>query len=204
MKARFVLPAAAAVLGLGLLAVIPTARAQTTRSANVETYEVDGVHSSVIFRIKHLGVSYVYGRINSPGGQFSFDPDAPGDSRFEIDVEARNVDTNNSSRDNHIRSADFFNAKQFPEISFKSTKVRKRSGDTYEVTGNMTLHGETKPIVVDLDFVGCADDPWGGYRCGFDGTFTIKRSDFGMDFMKGPLGDEVTLMVGLEGKKKKE
>ena len=164
-------------------------------------YSVDPVHSTVIFRIKHFGVSYFYGRFNSPTGHFTFDPEKPAESSFEITVKTANVDTHSPRRDGHLKSGDFFNAKQFPEITFKSTSVKKGRGDTLHVTGDLGLHGQTRQITIDLHHVGSRDTRK-GQLCGFETTFTIKRSDFGMTFMLEGVGDEVTLMIGLEGGKK--
>ena len=91
-----------------------------------------------------------------------------------------------------------FNAEKYPEITFKSTRIRKSGANGYKATGDLTLHGQTRPITLTIDVVGAGSDPWGGYRRGFETTFTIKRSDFGMNFMSGGLGDEVTLIAGLE------
>ena len=189
--------------GLSVVAARSAVDAEAPAAAVQEThtYSVDPVHSTVIFRIKHLGVSYFYGRFNSPSGTFSFDPENPAGSSFDITVKTDQVDTHSPKRDGHLKSADFFNAKQFPEITFKSTSVKEVRGDTLKVTGDLGLHGQTREITIDLHHVGSSDTRR-GQLCGFESTFTIKRSDFGMKFMLGGVGDEVTLMVSLEGGKK--
>ncbi len=201
MKLPATLVPAAVLLSFASFLAYSGALAQTrpAPSPKIDTYAVDGVHSSLIFRIQHLGVSYFYGRINGPGGKFTFNPDDPSACSFEITAKAENVDSGNAKRDDHLKSGDFFNAKQFPDITFKSKAVRKRGEGTYEVSGDLSLHGVTRAITANLDHVGCGTDQRGTMRCGFDTTFTIKRSEFGMDFMQGPLGDEVRLMVGIEG-----
>ncbi len=204
MKLRTVVLATGLLSVLGSLAALSTARAQT-RSAGggeIEHYEIDPVHSTVIFRINHLGVSHFYGRINGPFGEFAFSPDDPADSVFKIRIRAKNVDTNNPNRDGHIKSADFLNARQFPEITFTSKHVAKAGDNTYQVTGDLALHGVTKSIDVQLEHVGTKKLPRFGHRCGFATTFTIKRSDFGVTYMPELLGDDVTLMIGIEGQKK--
>lgn len=200
MKPTTLVPAAV-LLSLASFLAYSAALAQTrpSASAKIDTYAVDSVHSSIIFRIQHMGVSYFYGRINGPAGKFAFSPDDPAACSFEITAKAENVDSGNAKRDDHLKSGDFFNAKQFPDITFKSKSVRKRGEGAYQVTGDLSLHGVTRAITVDLDHVGCATDSRGTARCGFDTAFAIKRSEFGMDFMQGPLGDEVRLMVGIEG-----
>jgi polyisoprenoid-binding protein YceI len=186
---RIAILATAAVL-IGGLAAVATA---------AETYNVDPVHSAVIFRIKHGNVSYSYGRFNGPQGTFVFDDHEPANCSFDIKVRTKDVDTNNVERDKHLRSDVFFDVKQFPYITFKSTQVAKAGEDTYNVAGDMTFHGVTKPITVEVQRTGAGPDPWGAYRSGFETVFTIKRSDFGMDAMLDSLGDEVRLIVSIEG-----
>lgn len=178
-----------------------SARAQTTRPAAdavTETYKVDPVHTAIIFRIKHFGVSYFYGRFNDTSGTVAFNPADPEACSFELKTPVTGIDTANDKRNQDLLSAGMFNAAEYPEIAFKSTKVRNMSGDRYAATGDLTLHGETRQMTIKIDLVGMGPDPWGGYRAGFETTFTIKRSDFGMDFMPGGLGDEVTIMAGVE------
>ena len=193
-----------AIGALGYAASMTAAPGQTTApapSAAGESFKVDPVHSAIIFGIKHLGASYFYGRINGPEGTFHFNPDDVSACSFDIKAKAQNIDTDNGMRDSDLKSENFFSAKQFPEISFKSTTVKKQGKDTYQVAGNLALHGVTKPITIDLEHVGTKDHPKFGHRCGFRTTFTIKRSDFGMTFMlPDDLGDEVMLIIGFEGK----
>lgn len=171
-------------------------------AAAPNTYEVDPHHSAAIFRIKHLGIAYVYGRFNDLSGTFKIDDETPANSTANISVKTKNVDTFNSERDNHLRSPDFFNAKKFPVISFKSKSFTKISKDKYQVAGDLALHGVTRPLTIEVERTGAGNDPWGGYRIGFETTFTIKRSDFGMDFMMGGVGDEVRIIVSIEGTRK--
>ena len=179
---------------VAFLALLPAA---TLLAA--DTYKIDPVHSMVIFQINHLGVSNIFGRFNAPAGTFTTDDD-PANISFNATVETANVDTNNTQRDTHLKSDSFFDAKQFPEITFKSTAVKKTGDKTYDVTGDLTLHGVTKSITVPLNLIGTAKTQMGD-RAGFGGTFSIKRTDYGMTFMVGPVGDDVTLWVNLEGVK---
>ena len=164
-----------------------------------ETYKLDPAHTSVVFRVKHLGVANVYGRFNGPSGSFIFDESSPANSSIEIQVNAQNVDTAVEKRDNHLRSPDFFNAAEHPVIHFKSTSVKKADKDNYEVSGDLTLLGKTKPITVRARKTGEGKDPWGNYRLGFETRFSIKRSEFGMNFMMGGVSDNVRLIVSVEG-----
>ena len=161
------------------------------------TFAVDAVHSTVIFRIKHLGLSFVYGRFNEIEGTFQFGDDDK--SRVDITVKAASVDTNSEERDKHLRNEDFFDVEKYPDIKFKSDSIKKTAADKYEAVGKLTLHGVTKPLTVTITRVGSGPDPWGNFRSGFETTFTIKRSDFGMGKMLGAVGDEVRLTVSVEG-----
>ncbi len=163
-----------------------------------ETYKVDPVHSMTVFRIKHL-VSYSYGRFNDLSGTFNIDTETPAKSSVELEVKIESVDTFNEKRDQHLKSPDFFNAKQFPVITFKSKAVKKINEDTYEVTGDLSLHGVTRPLTLKVQQTGAGKDPWGGYRIGFETTFTLKRSEFGITFMPDVVGDEVRMTVSIEG-----
>jgi len=167
-----------------------------------DTLKVDPVHSFVTFRVQHLGVSHVWGRFNNPGGTIVIDDADPSKSTFAIEVKTASVDTGNEKRDGHLKSADFFNARQFPTISFKSTSVKSSGDNKFEVTGDLTLHGVTRPLTVTIERVGAGDKGGQfGYRAGFDASFAIKRSDFGMTNMVGPVGDDVNLWVSLEATK---
>lgn len=168
-----------------------------------ETYKIDPVHSTAIFRIAHLTSSFVYGRFDDVGGTFTVDEQKPEDVKFDVSIKADSVDTNSAARDKHLKSADFFSVKEFPTLSFKSTAVKSAGGKKYDVTGDLTIHGVTKSVTVTIDFVGTADGTQMkmGFRAGYEAHLSIKRSDFGMDKMVPMIGDEVQLTVSLEGVK---
>lgn len=159
--------------------------------------KIDSAHSFVVFKIQHLGVSTAWGRFNSPEGSITWDDQDPAKSKITVTLQTGKVDTGNQKRDDHLRSPDFFSAKQFPTITFKSTSISKSADNQYQVTGDLTLHGVTKPLTVTLTKVGEADTQM-GHRAGFEANFTIKRTEFGMNFMVGAIGDDVTLFVSLE------
>jgi polyisoprenoid-binding protein YceI len=166
-----------------------------------DDYTLDGMHSSVSFKIEHLGLSWVHGRFDNFSGNFTIDPDDPSKSSFSMTIKPESVDTNNKKRDDHLRSPDFFNVKQYPTLTFKSTAVKAIDGG-YEVTGDLTLHGETKPVTLSLKGGKKAEFPKGFQRTGYSTDLTLKRSEFGMDKMVGPLGDEVLIAISFEGVKK--
>lgn len=166
---------------------------------SAEEYKVDTVHSMVVFRVKHMNISYTYGRFNDITGLVKWDDAKPAESSLKFDVKVASVDTNDEKRDTHLRNADFFDAEKHPTISFVSKSIKKTDNDKYEVAGELTLHGVTKPLTVTLEKTGMGADPWGGHRIGFETIFTIKRSEFGMDKMMNGVGDDVRLMVSIEG-----
>lgn len=183
--------AAAAAGGMSLVAVAEPTAAKSS-------FKVDPVHSAVMFKILHMGASHVWGRFNSFSGNLSLDEANPSASSLDFEIKADTVDTNNEKRDQHLKGPDFFNAKQFPVISYKAKEVKK-SGDGYEASGDLTLHGVTKPLALKFAKVGSGKGPQGPVT-GFEGTFTVKRSDFGLGatFKPPMLGDEVMLTVSAE------
>jgi polyisoprenoid-binding protein YceI len=169
--------------------------------ARADDYALDDMHTSVTFKAGHLGLSWTYGRFNEVSGAFTLDPSAAGKSAFALTIKTDSVDTNNKKRDDHLRSPDFFNTKQFPVINFKSTAVKPVEGG-YEVTGDLTLHGVTKPVTFSLKGGREAEFPKGVRRTGFSTELSLKRSDFGMDKLAGAVSDEIYIAVSFEGTKK--
>ncbi len=169
-------------------------------AAASDTYKVDPVHSSVMFSIKHAGVTDFHGSFNEITGTVVFDAADPSKSSVELTVPVESVDSRHPKRDAHLKSPDFFNAPKFPAITFKSTKV-EGSGDVFKVTGDFTLLGVTKSITVDFKRGPEGKGMQGEIRGGGETRFTIKRSDYGMTFMPDALGDEVALVVSVEGVK---
>lgn len=163
-----------------------------------QSYKIDPAHCAVNFRISHLGISYVTGRFNAVQGEFSIDAADPTKSSFSVTIQTESIDTANKQRDDHLRSPDFLNARQFPIIRFQSTKVSK-TDKGYEVTGDFTLHGQTKSITFELEDGGTAEFPPGVHRIGFTTSLKIKRSDFGIDGMLQAIGDEVFIFISFEG-----
>lgn len=167
-----------------------------------DTWSVDPAHSTAIFRIKHFGASWQYGRFNDLAGTLVLDDADPTRSTLELTIKTGSVDTNNTKRDDHLKGPDFFDAAQYPTMTFKSKKIAVKSANVWAVTGDMTMHGVTREVTVDLERSGTGKDPWGGTRTGAETTFTIKRSDFGVSFMPDGLGDEVRIIVSVEAVKK--
>jgi polyisoprenoid-binding protein YceI len=183
------------LLGLGLFCSFALAALTTAASARAESYTVDSVHSSVLFRIKHMNTSNAWGRFNDIQGTADLDGAKPA---LNVTLKVDSIDTANQKRDEHLEGPDFFSAKQFPTIEFKSTKVTKVDDTHYDVEGTLTLHGVNKPISVKLEKTGSGRTPMTGPIVGYATEFKIKRSDYGMKLMIGPLGDDVLLIVALE------
>lgn len=181
---------------LGLTALVALVFASTPIHA--ANYSIDGNHSSAIFKIKHLDVAYFYGAFKGVSGTLAYDGANPGAASIDLTLDAESVDSRNDNRDTHIKSPDFLNAKQFPTITFKSKSV-EASGDDLKVTGTLTLHGVSKEIHVTATKTGSGTHPRSQKQMiGFHSEFTVKRSDFDMNFMVGPLSDEVTFILSLE------
>jgi polyisoprenoid-binding protein YceI len=167
-----------------------------------DDYVIDAVHSGVSFQISHVSLSYIQGRFNDFSGKFTIDTSDPSKSSFALTIKAESVDTNNSKRDEHLRAPDFFNVKQFPAITFASTAVKAIDGG-YEVTGDLTMHGETRPVTFSLKGGKTAEFPPKVVRTGFTTSqIVLKRTDFGVGKPMPILGDEVYIAISFEGTKK--
>jgi len=162
-----------------------------------DTYKIDAGHSAVLFKAHHFGAGYTWGRFNDFEGTWSVDGKTL--SAIEVTVKAESVDTNIDKRDKHLRSPDYLDAEVHPTVTFKSTKV-SCAGNACDVTGELTLHGVTKSVSTKLTHTGEGKDPWGGYRQGWEGSFTINTPDYGIQ--QDGVGPELTLTIAFEGKKK--
>lgn len=167
-------------------------------------YAIDkqGQHAFVNFKISHLGYSWLYGTFKDFDGSFSFDEKNPEASKVNVTLKTESVDTNHAERDKHIRSADFLNVSKNPTATFASTAVKSTGKDAADITGNLTLNGVTKPVVIAAKFIGQGNDPWGGYRAGFEGSTTLKLKDFNIEKDLGPASQEVELIISVEGVRK--
>jgi polyisoprenoid-binding protein YceI len=145
------------------------------------TYAIEKAHSEVFFQVRHL-VTKVRGRFSDFEGTISLDEDNPAASSVNFTIKAGSIDTNVTDRDNHLRSGDFFAADEHPNLTFKSTKVAKKGGDSYDVTGDLTIRGTTKSVTLPVTFLGKAKDPWGQNKVGFETETTINRKDYGLNW----------------------
>jgi polyisoprenoid-binding protein YceI len=144
------------------------------------TYNIDTAHSGIHFTVRHMVVSKVRGAFLRWQGTVGFDEQNPSASKVSVRIEAASVDTREPKRDAHLRSPDFFDTEKYPELSFESTKVEKLEDGEYRVTGDLTLHGITKPVVLSASFLGAGKDPWGNRRLGFEAHASLNRKEFGL------------------------
>ena len=169
----------------------------------MSTWNIDTSHSSVHFTIRHMVISKVRGGFTRFGGTLEFDPDRPEDAKVAVKIETASIDTHEPQRDAHLRSPDFFDAEKFPALTFESTKV-ERAGDGLRLTGDLTMHGVTRSIALDAEFLGAGKDPWGNQRAGFTARGKLNRKDFGLHWNQvleagGVLvGEQVELAIDVE------
>lgn len=192
---------AAAVEAKASTALAATAGTAASADAPAGTFQLDASHTSVVFKIQRIGGAPFYGRFDKSAGSITLDADVA-KSSLEVNIPTDSINSNSSGRDRHLKSNDFFSAAEFPNLSFKSKSFKKLSDTTYEVAGELSLRGKTLPLTVKLTQTGTGPARGGGTQVGFESTFTIKRSDFGMTYLSQGLGDEVTVMLGLEGVQK--
>jgi len=170
--------------------------------AQVSTYKVDPSHTALVFRVNHMGFSMVYGMFSGVDGKFVIDEKSPDKSTFELTAKVENLTTLDKKRDDHLKGPDFFNMKQYPTITMKSKKVKK-SGEAYDITADLTMHGVTKPITFSFKQMKVGKDPWGNTRFGGETVLNLRRADYNMTYMNKPgeVGDDVEIMVSVEGVK---
>lgn len=164
-------------------------------------YAIDtkGQHAFINFKISHLGYSWLWGSFKEFDGSFSFDVEKPEASSVKVTLHTDSVFSNHAERDKHLRSEDFLNVSEHPTATFESTAVKSTGEGTADITGNLTLNGVTKPVVIASKFLGEGKDPWGGYRAGFEGMTTIKLKDFDIKMDLGPASQTVDLIISVEG-----
>ena len=171
-----------------------------------ETYQIDPVHSTVSFTIRHL-ISRVQGRFGKFQGTILTDQANPASAKVKAEIDAGSIDTGITDRDNHLRSADFFDAAKYPKISFESSEATVQSPEKVTLKGNLSMHGVTKPVILEVTGLGFGPGMRGEARAGFEGKTTLSRKDFGISWNKPMdagnllLGDEVEVTIYLEAVK---
>ncbi|MFI8079626.1 YceI family protein [Kitasatospora sp. NPDC086009] len=145
-------------------------------------WAIDTTHSEVGFSVRHAMVTNVKGRFTEYDGKLHLDGALPHNSTAELVIKVASIDTNQAQRDEHLRTGDFFAAEAHPEIRFRSTSAERLRGDSYRMTGDLTIKGTTRSIVLDLDYTGSATDAYGAERIGFEGTAVLDRTDWGLSY----------------------
>lgn len=182
------------ILAAAAFALASPALAQTVEIP-AGTYEIDKDHTQLSFTVFHLGISDYTGQFIQPTGTLTLDPGHPENDKVAVTFRTDSVITTTPALDKHLKTADFFDTAKYPEATFVSTKVAV-TGKTALITGNLTLHGVTKPVVLATKFSGAAQNPMSKVlNVGFSATTTIKRSDFGMTFLVPLVSDEVRLTI---------
>ena len=187
----------------GLLSLAVCLSAIGSAAAAPETYVIDPVHSSVAFSIRHF-VAKVPGKFNRFSGRIVVDRDNPAANYAEAAIEAVSIDTGNQKRDDHLRSADFLEVAQFPAFSFKSTSWKKTGEDAYDVAGDLTIKGVTKPVVLKVTSLGFGPGSGGAQLSGWEATTRINKKEFNVKdppMLDAALGDDVTVVINLEARK---
>ena len=157
-----------------------TRMSTTVQTATRSTWAIDPVHSSVEFSVRHLMITTVKGRFTDVQGTVVLDELNPAASAVEVTVNVASIDTREPQRDAHLRSADFFDAGKFPTLTFRSQAARDLTSDGFKLVGDLTLHGVTREVTLDVTAEGRTKDAWGGERAGYSATTRIRRSDFGL------------------------
>lgn len=170
-------------------------------NAQAADYKIDieGQHAFIQFKISHLGYSWLLGQFNDFEGSFTYDEKNPSAASVNVTIDMASLDTAHAERDKHLRSDDFFNVEKYPEASFSSTSYEPNGDGTGTLNGNLTFFGTTKPISIAVTEVGAGQDPWGGFRRGFEGTVTLTPSEWGMNYDLGPAAETVEIYLSIEG-----
>jgi len=167
-------------------------------AASAKTFEIDPAHSSVAFRVKHFKVTNVRGRFDKFTGAVDYDKAQPKSWKTQVEIDAASVNTNVSKRDDHLRSADFFDVAKCPKLSFKTTSIDEIKGDSAKLHGELTMHCQTKPVTLQLELGGVEADPKGNEHLGASATGKISRKDWGMESGAPMVGDEVEIDLDVE------
>jgi polyisoprenoid-binding protein YceI len=173
-------------------------------------YTIDPAHSKVLFKVKHLGISSVTGRFKKFSGSYDFDQKKPGVAKATAKIDTASIDTDVEKRDTHLRSADFLDVQKYPEIAFVSKEVKENGNGKLKIVGDLTIHGVTRPVVLDAELGGVVKDPGGNERSAFTASTVINRKDFGLTWNKALetggllVGEEVQISLEVEGVRKKD
>jgi polyisoprenoid-binding protein YceI len=189
----------ALVIAFAFVLSLFAAAQQAAQQDDKDTWQIDPKHTAAQFSVRHLGISTVRGWFNKVSGSVQYDPANPGKSSIQATIEAASIDTRIEARDNDLRSPHFFEVEKYPTITFQSKKVEAAGAGKLKVTGDLTMHGVTKEVVLDVDGPEVAPkDPKGGERMGASATTKINRTDFGVNGASTAAGNDVTITLDIE------
>jgi polyisoprenoid-binding protein YceI len=181
------------------LTLITALAMAATAAAQAGTWQIDPNHSAAQFSVRHLGVSTVRGAFMKVAGSAKHDPADPSKDSLEATIDTNSVDTRVQMRDNDLRSPNFFDVQKYPTITFHSKSTKVAGAGKLQITGDLTIHGVTKEVVLDVDGPSAAvKDPWGNQRIGASAATKINRQDFGVSGAPGVVGDEITITIDVE------
>ena len=175
-----------------------------TRKVHTMAWQIDTSHSEIQFTVRHMMISKVRGNFASFSGNIELDENNPAAAAVDVTVDIASIDTRDEQRDGHLRSADFFDVETYPQAHFRSTNVERIGDKKAKVTGDLTLHGVTKPIILDVEYEGMAKSPWGTYSAGFTASTKLNRKEWGLSWNQALetggvlVGEEVTINVEVE------
>ena len=167
-------------------------------------WQIDYAHSEISFMVRHMMISKVRGSFEDWSGTINFDPENPTNTTVDVTIQLASVNTREQQRDDHLRSPDFFDVETYPEMHFKSSKVEQKDANEGKLYGDLTIRGVTKPVVLDVEYAGQAQSPWGAISAGFSASATINRKDWGLTWNQtletgGVLvADKVIISIELE------
>jgi polyisoprenoid-binding protein YceI len=180
----------------------------TATDKTTTTYAIDKAHSEVSFQVRHL-LSRVRGRFSDFEGTIEYDPADPTRSSVDVVIQAASIDTNEEQRDAHLRSGDFFLTDEHKTLTFKSTRIVRTGSDTFDVDGDLTIRGATRPVTLKAAYLGSAKDPWGNEKLGFEAEVTLNRKDYGLLWNAALetggflVGEEVKVLLAIQAAPKK-
>jgi len=182
-----------------VLTFVTTVALTVTAAAQAGTWQIDPNHSSAQFSVKHLGVSTVRGAFTKVSGTAKYDPSDPAKDSVDVTIDAASVDTRVQMRDNDLKSPNFLDVQKYPTIVFHSKKATAAGTGKLQIVGDLTIHGVTKEVVLDVDGPSAQiKDPWGNQRIGASATTKINRQDFGITYLPGVVGDDLTITIDTE------
>ncbi|EMP56074.1 hypothetical protein MSNKSG1_09383 [Marinobacter santoriniensis NKSG1] len=181
------------------LALTGVASAAEDDGSGTYQFDTKGDHQFIMFKISHLGYSWLYGRFNEFDGQFTYNAENPEKSSVSVTIDTASVDSNHAERDKHLRSEDFLYVDKYPQASFKSKRIEMQGDGEADIIGDLTLRGVTREVTLDAEMIGHGADPWGGYRMGFEAETELRLKDFGIPMDLGPASETVDMIISVEG-----